>query len=196
MSILLTTPTILTLIRFVFPFVFSLCIYYLVPFNYVWLNIFFACLFLAVSFTDYLDGYLARKWHQETELGKVLDPVADKVFVAGPLIALVAINRLYFYWAVLLISRELFMCALREVAIQKNFSLPVSWWGKWKATLQYSYIFFAIGAPWPWASFLWLERLALGGTLFLSGASAVKYSQSFLNALNAPSWIEEKKDEI
>ena len=84
----ITIPTILTLIRLVFPFLFSIGIYYLLPLNYMWLNIFMAVLFAAVSITDYFDGYLARRWNQETELGRILDPVADKIFIAGPLIAL------------------------------------------------------------------------------------------------------------
>jgi cardiolipin synthase (CMP-forming) len=192
----ITIPTILTLIRLVFPFLFSIGIYYLVPLNYMWLNILLAVLFTAVSFTDYLDGYLARRWNQETELGRILDPVADKVFIAGPLIALASINKIYFYWAVLLISRELFISALRESSTQRGFSLPVSWWGKWKATFQYVYLALAIGAPWPWVSFLWLERLTLGGTLLLSGVSAVKYVQSFLGTLHQQSCIKDQDHEI
>lgn len=192
----ITIPTVLTLIRLVFPLFFSLGIYYLVPLNYAWINIFLAVLFVLISFTDYLDGYLARRWNQETELGRVLDPIADKIFIVGPLIALASINKIYFYWAVLLISREIFICGLRESATQRGLYIPVSWWGKWKATVQYVYLFLAIGAPWPWISFLWLERLTLGGTLLLSGVSAAKYAQSFLGTLHQQSCIKDQDHEI
>lgn len=191
-----TIPLMLTLFRLVFPFFFSLMLYYLAPFNSFVINGALAVLFIVAGFTDYLDGHLARKWHQETELGRVLDPLADKVFIAGPLIALAALNKIYFYWPVLFLSRELFMSALRETSVTRGFVVPVSWWGKWKTTVQYSYIFLAIGAPWPWAVCAWIEGGALVGALALSYVSAYFYTQTFLHSLEQQSAAVSDTHEI
>lgn len=191
-----TIPLMLTLFRLVFPFVFSLLLYYLIPFNVFFINATLAVLFIMSGFTDFLDGHLARKWNQETELGRVLDPLADKVFIAGPLIALAALNKIYFYWPVLFLSRELFMSALRESSIQRGFVIPVSWWGKWKTTFQYAYIFLAIGSPWPWQACIWIEYASLTGALVLSYLSAYFYAQTFLHSLEQQSSLERDPYEI
>ena len=192
----ITFSTALSLFRLSFSFIFSLMLYYLLPLNYQVVSKAMAVLFFFTSMTDYFDGYLARKWKQETELGRVLDPLADKVFVTAPLVVFVAINKMYFYWAVVLITRELLVSALRESAMECGITLPVSWWGKWKSTFQYSYIFLAIGAPWPWASFLLLERFVLGGSLILSTLSAGKYTAAFVKTLSQRSSIKDRNCEI
>ena len=71
-----------------------------------------ALIFILLSLTDFFDGYFARKFNQETVLGKVLDPIADKFLVNSALFSLVYLNKLYFYWAIILSTRELFVMGL------------------------------------------------------------------------------------
>src|SRR3989344_8916340 len=100
-------PTFLTFFRLVFSFVFSFVLYYGIPLNISWLNSSVAIIFCLVSSTDIFDGLFARWWKQETLLGKELDPLADKIFFIGPCLVLVALKKLYFYWAFIFISREI-----------------------------------------------------------------------------------------
>jgi cardiolipin synthase len=96
-------------------------------------------LFTLLAFTDYLDGYLARKLNQQSELGALLDPIADKVLVAALILTLVGIGDIA-RWdvaaAVLIISREFLVSGLREFLAQRNLPLPVTNLAKWKTTVQ------------------------------------------------------------
>lgn len=87
--------------------------------------------------TDFLDGYLARKLGQVSVLGKILDPIADKVFVL--LICLFFVDKkLLPAWAlIILILREVAISDFRIFAMQQGKEVAVSWTGKWKALLQY-----------------------------------------------------------
>ena len=80
-------------------------------------------IFFIAGVTDWLDGYLARKWKQTTRFGAFLDPVADKVMVVT---------------AIIMISREIIISALREwmAELGERSKVAVSWWGKWKTTAQ------------------------------------------------------------
>jgi cardiolipin synthase (CMP-forming) len=96
-------------------------------------------LFAILAFTDYLDGYLARKLNQQSELGALLDPIADKVLVAALIITLVGTGDIA-NWdivgAILIISREFLVSGLREFLAQRNLPLPVTNLAKWKTTVQ------------------------------------------------------------
>ena len=100
--------------------------------------------FVAAAFTDYADGYLARRWQITTTLGGFLDLLADKVLVTGALIALVEIGTVSTWAAFLIIARELAVMALRSVAALDQSTVPPSIWGKWKAAIQFIAISFAI----------------------------------------------------
>lgn len=96
-------------------------------------------LFTALAFTDYLDGYLARKLNQKTELGALLDPIADKVLVAALVVALVGSGDIAGWdiaGAILILSREFLVSGLREFLAQRAISLPVTKLAKWKTTVQ------------------------------------------------------------
>lgn len=99
-----------------------------------------ACgLFAAACITDYLDGYLARAWEQESVIGKFLDPIADKLLVAATLIMLVAFKRLVgvsVLAAVVILLREVLVSGLREYLAGLNVGVPVTWLAKWKTTIQ------------------------------------------------------------
>lgn len=129
-------PNLLTLLRIVaIPVV--VVVYYL---PYEWRYFGAALVFSAASITDWLDGYLARKWEQSTKLGAFLDPVADKLIVAASLVLLVqAYESIWFSLpAMIIISREITVSALREwmAEIGKRANIAVSYVGKVKTTLQ------------------------------------------------------------
>lgn len=89
--------------------------------------------------TDWLDGYIARKFRMESAFGKFLDPVADKVFVATVLIALQANGHLPWWGCIpviLILCREFLVSGLREFFGPRNITFPVSNLAKWKTTIQ------------------------------------------------------------
>jgi cardiolipin synthase (CMP-forming) len=96
-------------------------------------------LYLALAVTDYLDGYLARVLNQQSELGTLIDPIADKIFVAALIVALVGsgdIARWDIAAAILVLSREFLVSGLREFLAQRDLPLPVTKLAKWKTTIQ------------------------------------------------------------
>jgi len=101
----------------------------------------FACaLFSAAGLTDWLDGHMARRWAQQSELGRFLDPIADKLLVAATLFMLVAKGRLSAEWALLpalvILCREILVSGLREYLAELRVGLPVSKLAKWKTAIQ------------------------------------------------------------
>lgn len=130
-------PLYLTLFRLIIaPLVFPFLVILFLPHNILFLNIMLAIIFLGISLTDFFDGYIARLYGVETKLGKMLDHIADKVWIGSTLITLVAVHRVWFFWVILLIGRELFIAGLRQVACEHNLVLHVSWLGKVKTFLQ------------------------------------------------------------
>lgn len=95
-------------------------------------------LFLLAAATDWLDGYLARRWAQVTQLGRILDPFADKIVICGAFILLGAVpGSLVPAWvAVVVTGRELLVTALRGICEGKNINFSARWAGKWKMVLQ------------------------------------------------------------
>ena len=89
--------------------------------------------------TDFFDGYLARAWHQQSAFGRFLDPIADKLLVAGVLFMLVGvetISALHILPAAVILSREILVSGLREFLAEARVGLPVSLLAKWKTTIQ------------------------------------------------------------
>jgi len=103
--------------------------------------------FAAAGVTDFLDGYLARTRHQQSHLGKFLDPIADKLLVAAIIVLLVAYGRIG-QWgvlpAVVILCREILISGLREYLAGLKVELPVSKLAKWKTTIQMVAIGFLI----------------------------------------------------
>ncbi|MEM6811210.1 MAG: CDP-diacylglycerol--glycerol-3-phosphate 3-phosphatidyltransferase [Pseudomonadota bacterium] len=96
-------------------------------------------LYVLASITDFLDGYLARKWNVESAVGKFLDPISDKIFVACVLLALVSTGVISGFWliaAFIIFIREFLVSGLREFLGPQNISLPVTQLAKWKTTIQ------------------------------------------------------------
>lgn len=106
--------------------------------------------FLTASFTDFLDGYLARAWQQQSALGRVLDPIADKLLVAAALLMLVdagVIGGWSLLAAIVILSREILVSGLREFLAGLRVSVPVTHLAKWKTTLQMTAIGFLLAGP-------------------------------------------------
>lgn len=95
-------------------------------------------IFIVASVTDWFDGYLARRWNQTSAFGAFLDPVADKLMVAGALLVLVYLGRVHAILAFIIIGREIAISALREwmAGIGASQSVAVSSLGKIKTTAQ------------------------------------------------------------
>jgi CDP-diacylglycerol--glycerol-3-phosphate 3-phosphatidyltransferase len=96
-------------------------------------------IYTLACFTDWLDGYIARKYNAYSDLGKFLDPIADKIFVLTVLIALIANGNVSGIWilpVILILTREFLISGLREFLGPQNIQLPVTYLAKWKTTVQ------------------------------------------------------------
>lgn len=109
-------------------------------YSITWNQVFATLLFIIAASTDGLDGYIARKRKIVTNLGKLLDPLADKLLVAAVLISLVEIDKLDAWVAIVIISREWAVTGLRQVALLDGAVLAASKWGKWKTAVQITMI--------------------------------------------------------
>lgn len=129
-------PNILTLIRIIMIPIF-IVVFYLPNNIHYFLS---ASVFVLACFTDWLDGFLARKLKQESQLGEFLDPVADKLIVASALVLLVQSHATIWLAipAVVIVCREILISALREwmAELGKRTSIAVSYVGKVKTTFQ------------------------------------------------------------
>ncbi|MDH3464156.1 MAG: CDP-diacylglycerol--glycerol-3-phosphate 3-phosphatidyltransferase, partial [Acidimicrobiia bacterium] len=119
-----------------------------------------AALFGIAAFTDFLDGFVARRTTGGTTFGAFLDTTADKILVTGTLFALVSIGRVSIWPAVIIVFREFTVMALRGVVAERGGLVAPSTWGKIKAVAQFSAIFWAylrFAEPWgPWYFDQWL----------------------------------------
>lgn len=109
-------------------------------------------IFLAASITDYLDGYLARAWQQTSNIGRMLDPIADKLLVATCLLLLAAdTDRTIAGWslwaAIIILCREILVSGLREYLAALKVSVPVTQLAKWKTAIQMVAIAFLLLGP-------------------------------------------------
>ncbi len=109
-------------------------------------------IFVAASITDYLDGWLARRWQQTSTIGRMLDPIADKLLVATCLLLLAAdTDRTIAGWtlwaAIIILCREILVSGLREYLAELKVSVPVTWLAKWKTAAQMLAISFLLAGP-------------------------------------------------
>ncbi|SFL44816.1 CDP-diacylglycerol--glycerol-3-phosphate 3-phosphatidyltransferase [Paenibacillus sp. 1_12] len=95
-----------------------------------------ALIFIIAAWTDGLDGYIARKRKLVTNLGKLLDPLADKLLVSAVLVSLVEMNKVGAWIVIVIISREFAVTGLRQIALLEGHVIAASKWGKWKTAAQ------------------------------------------------------------
>ena len=112
--------------------------------HYLWALI----LFIAASFTDMLDGKIARKYNLVTNFGKFMDPLADKLLVCSALICLVELKELPAWMVIVIISREFIISGFRLVASDNGVVIAASYWGKFKTTFQMiAVVLLIVGIP-------------------------------------------------
>ncbi|MCM2502965.1 CDP-diacylglycerol--glycerol-3-phosphate 3-phosphatidyltransferase [Aureimonas altamirensis] len=129
-------------------------------------------LFATASITDWLDGYLARAWQQTSTIGRMLDPIADKLLVAAALLVLAADGTIagWSIWAaIVILCREILVSGLREYLAELKVSVPVTRLAKWKTAAQMVAIAFLLAGPagdqiFPYVTelgilFLWIAAL-------------------------------------
>jgi CDP-diacylglycerol--glycerol-3-phosphate 3-phosphatidyltransferase len=145
-------------------------------------------IFIMAGITDFLDGYLARKFHMTSALGAMLDQICDKIFIIGVLVAMVAaglLQNLMLIPVFLIIAREFLVAGLREYAAQQVRSVPVDQFGKIKTTLQFlalALLLMPVGLM-PWHS--WLNHAGAIGlwlAMILGLISAWRYAASAARA--------------
>jgi cardiolipin synthase len=136
----LSLPNILTYARIVAIPVVVACMYWqAILQGGLWLRWVALALFIAAAVTDFFDGYLARSWDQQSKLGRMLDPIADKLLVASCLLMLAAdetIKGWSLFAAIIILCREILVSGLREYLAELRVSVPVTQLAKWKTALQ------------------------------------------------------------
>ncbi len=126
----------------------------------------------AACITDWLDGYLARVWDQQSTLGRMLDPIADKLLVGTALLLLVydnTIDRWTIAAAIIILCREILVSGLREFLAELNVKIHVTQLAKWKTTLQMIALAVLIAGP--------------AGDHIVAGVSAVGFALLWVAAL-------------
>lgn len=154
-----------------------------------------ACVYALAAITDLLDGWLARRQGLVSVLGKFLDPLADKLIVAGTLVWLVPMGRIPAWAVVLLISREITITALRSIASAEGLIIAAGDGGKAKTALQMiGIICLILGYPYTLnfglidlgrVDLIHVGRLLIYLSLFFSIGSAVQYMGLFIDAIDA-----------
>ena len=180
-------PNLLSISRILAVPVFIVLMLEPTPLRALWAGIVFSL----ASITDWLDGYLARKWGQVTKIGKLLDPVADKILIASALIMLVETDSSHVpsWMAIIIIGREIAVTGLRAMAAGDGVIIPAESTGKFKVGAQVtavlSFIFsYPIGSAWPRAEWpVYLGRSALWLAIFLALYSGGQYFVNYWKKL-------------
>jgi len=143
--------------------------------------------FSLASATDWLDGYLARKWGQVTKAGKLLDPIADKILIMAALVMLVEIRSdiVHSWIAIVLIGREFAVTGLRAIASSDGIVIPAESAGKYKVGAQITAVLcLLLGYYVPTGWMRDLGTIALWVAMVLAVYSAFQYFRTYWNQLN------------
>ena len=147
--------------------------------------------FLAAAMTDWVDGYLARRWRQITPLGKLLDPMADKLLIAGAFISLIEVGGVPSWMVTVIIAREFAVTGLRGIAAERGVVIAASALGKIKMVVQVSCVVVLLLSR-PIAPEGGVETLAspfakafLWATVIVTVASGFEYFMAFRKLLEA-----------
>lgn len=144
-----------------------------------------AALFAVAAATDFFDGYLARRWKQESTLGAFLDTTADKLLVTGTLFALVSVERVSIWAAVIIVMREFLVMALRGLVALGGGMVRPSTWGKIKAVAQFTAIGLAYLRFEPPLGPLYFDQWAMWIAVILTIASGWQYMAGFWETVRA-----------
>lgn len=168
-------PNILALIRLLLAPIMFLLLVNREIFNdihYSWLDYAAAFIFVIASATDFFDGYVARTFDQITTLGKIIDPLADKMLTLAGFLGLMILDRASPWAIYLILTRELFITGLRVSAVSQGMDIAASFIGKVKTVVQMIAIGFLL-MEWPFANIiLWIA-------VFLTIYSGYEYTRDF-----------------
>ena len=137
-----------------------------------------AAIFGTAAFTDWLDGYLARRRHQVTQLGQLMDPLADKLLITAALVSLVQMGMASAWMVAVILGRELAITVFRSLTYTRGVTIPASSLGKVKMVAQVVAILLLILGNQVWIFWL-LGQVALWLVLVVSLWSAVDYYRRF-----------------
>jgi CDP-diacylglycerol--glycerol-3-phosphate 3-phosphatidyltransferase len=135
-------------------------------------------LFLLAAFTDFLDGYIARRWQKITRLGKLLDPAADKILTAAAFISLVELGVAPSWMVTLIVAREFAVSSLRAFAASEHLVIPAGVSGKVKTVVQIVAISLLIVNE-QLGAFAHLAPLSLWAAVLASAYSGIEYFVRF-----------------
>jgi CDP-diacylglycerol--glycerol-3-phosphate 3-phosphatidyltransferase len=139
-------------------------------------------LFAVAAATDFLDGWLARRWEITTTLGSFLDTTADKLLVSGVLIALVGADRASSWIAAIIVGRELIILGLRAAVAADGAIIQPSMWGKLKTTIQFVAILLAILRPGDPIAGEYVDEWVMLAAAAITIGSAIDYLARFSSA--------------
>jgi len=141
--------------------------------------------FLAAAATDWFDGRLARRWNVTTRIGSFLDTTADKLLVTGAIVALLAVDRLSPWFAIIIIGREFTILGLRAAVEAHGSHLEPSMLGKWKATIQFAALGLVMIRPDVTIAGAYLDEWGVALAALITVWSGVQYLINFSSALRA-----------
>ena len=141
-----------------------------------WLNYIAAFIFVLASATDFFDGYIARTFNQVTTLGKILDPLADKMLTLAAFLGLMMIGSASPWAIFLIVTRELFITGLRVSAVAEGIDISASWMGKVKTVAQMIAVGFLLMGWYGGTILLWI---AVALTLY----SGYEYVRDFFKSV-------------
>jgi len=137
----------------------------------VTMRIFAAIIFVGASITDYYDGKIARKYNLITNLGKLLDPLADKILVISALVTFAKFNQISLWFVIIIIFRELLITGLRSIVAAEGVVIAAESLGKWKTATQMAALTLIILIPFNFT----VNNILLLIPLILTIVSGVEY---------------------
>ena len=143
-----------------------------------------AAIFVLASFTDLLDGKIARKYNLVTNFGKFMDPLADKLLVCSALIALVDLDRIPAWVVIIIIAREFIISGFRLIASDNGVVIAASYWGKFKTTFQIILLILNIDYPYSNIVNMVIMYIALALTIISLLDYIIKNYKVFIDGSN------------
>ncbi len=154
-------------------------------------------LFTLAGITDYLDGYFARTRRQFSRLGRMLDPIADKLLIASVILMLVAFDRAPLFASLVILCRELLVSGLREFLAEIRVSVPVTRLAKWKTVIQMVAIgFLLVGEAGPVFFAPYVTTVLIGEIMLWSAAvltlvTGFDYLRAGMKHMHSPAHEED-----
>ena len=144
------------------------------------MRVFAAIIFVGAAITDYYDGKIARKYNLITNLGKLLDPLADKILVISALVTLAKFSQISLWFVIVIIFRELMITGLRSIVAAEGVVIAAESLGKWKTATQMIALTLIILIPFSST----VNNILLLIPLILTVVSGVEYVIKCKNVLN------------